>query len=150
MGTNACDDCWPGYVCIGNATKPNPTILKKDGGMICPAGFYCPKKSYTAIACPLATYNDEEGAGFLNMCRSCQEGEYGNIVGSTTCNKCAPGTTSSAGSTTCKCIGLNRKYIADQGKCVCLSGYEPVDGSAGNENGFTDCARMIYERCQPK
>jgi hypothetical protein len=24
---------------------------------------------------------------------------------------------------------LNRKYLAQVGQCVCLSGYEPVDGT---------------------
>jgi len=68
---------------MGGAKKPNPTDLKRDGGIICPKGFYCPRKTWSAIACPLATYNDKEGAGYLNMCRSCQEGEYGDTVGAT-------------------------------------------------------------------
>lgn len=68
----------------------------------------------------------------MNMCRSCQEGDYGDTVGAVTCKKCAPGTVSKAGSTTCTCIGLNRKFIADQNKCVCKTGYEPVDGNYTN------------------
>jgi hypothetical protein len=147
VGTNTCADCWAGYVCIEGATKPNPTNLLTEGGVICPKGFYCPKRAYSAIACPLATYNDQEGAGFLNLCRSCQEGEYGDTVGAIKCKTCAPGTTSKAGSTSCRCIGLNRKYIADTSSCVCNTGYEPVDSSKA-DNGLSDCAKIIYGNCE--
>jgi len=58
LGSNTCEDCWAGYVCVSAAKKPNPTDLKKEGGMVCPKGFYCPKKTWSAIACPLGTYND--------------------------------------------------------------------------------------------
>jgi len=82
----------------------------------------------------------------MNLCRSCQEGEYGDTVGAIKCKKCAPGTVSKAGSTSCQCVGLNRKYIAETGSCICMTGYEPVDSSKA-DNGLSDCARIIFDHC---
>jgi hypothetical protein len=50
-------------------------------------------------------------------------------VGQTECQACQGNTVADIGSTTCRCVGLNRKYLAQVGQCVCLSGYEPVDGT---------------------
>lgn len=54
---------------------------------------------------------------------------------------------SEVGSTSCQCAGLNRKYLAEKGKCVCMSGYEPVDGTSSLDDGFADCQLIIYPTC---
>lgn len=111
-GSNTCEDCWAGYVCQNAAKKPNP-VTAEEGGYICPKGFYCPVASTSPIACPLAHYSDEEGNGFANQCKPCPVDYFGIEVGATSCRKCAGGTVSDVGSTTCRCKGLNRKYLAD-------------------------------------
>ena len=146
-GTNTCEDCFAGFVCVNAATKPNPRDLEKDGGYECPAGFYCPVASTSPIACPLAHYSETTGNGFANQCKPCPENYFGIEVGATSCRKCAPGTISDVGSTSCRCKGLNRKYLADQGKCVCMTGFEPVLGTSELDDGFADCAEIVYPTC---
>lgn len=35
--------CSAGYVCYSGANTPNPTDAATYGGIVCPAGFYCPQ-----------------------------------------------------------------------------------------------------------
>ena len=81
------------------------------------------------------------------MCKPCPVNTFGNDVGQTSCTSCEEGTVSEIGSTTCKCAGLNRKYLADVKACVCLSGYESVDDSEDVGNGYSDCQKFVYNRC---
>eukprot|EP00826_Nyctotherus_ovalis_P005006 TRINITY_DN11111_c0_g1_i6.p1 TRINITY_DN11111_c0_g1~~TRINITY_DN11111_c0_g1_i6.p1 ORF type:complete len:223 (+),score=62.80 TRINITY_DN11111_c0_g1_i6:73-741(+) len=53
FGTNEFK-CLPGYVCLGQATIPNPT---SGTGYICPAGHYCPMGSSAEIKCEKGKYN---------------------------------------------------------------------------------------------
>ena len=39
--------------CVIGATTPTDTI--------CPRGHYCPTATYRPIACPIGTYNPDEG-----------------------------------------------------------------------------------------
>lgn len=87
-GTNTCEDCYAGYVCVEAATTPVPIDIEKDGGYKCPAGSYCPEASTTPIACPLAHYSEKQGAGFLNECNPCPANYFGVEVGATSCRKC--------------------------------------------------------------
>ena len=123
--STTCQNCFEGYVCTTNATQPNPTTPEQ-GGYICPAGSYCPEATTAPIACPIAHYSDQEGNGFLNQCKPCPENWFGVEVGATSCRKCEGATISDVGSITCRCQGLNRKYLADKKLCVCRTGYEPV------------------------
>ena len=118
-----------------------------EGGYPCPKGFYCPGGTYTAVACPIGYYGDQEALGFLNECKPCQPGYYGNKVGATECQKCQGATISDLGSSTCQCIGLNRKYLSEIGACVCKTGFTPIDGSSKNDDGYADCEKKIYENC---
>lgn len=68
-------------------------------------------------------------------------------MGQTECQACQGNTVAEIGSTTCRCVGLNRKYLAQVGQCVCLSGYDPVDDTASLADGFSDCQRIIYTAC---
>ena len=65
-GTQTCEDCYAGFVCVTAAKKPNPKDLATEGGYVCPAGFYCPVASTTPIACPLGHYSDTIGNGYAN------------------------------------------------------------------------------------
>jgi len=147
-GSNSCEDCYAGFVCEKGARKPNPRDRKVDGGYECPAGYYCPVASVTPIACPLGHYSETKGNGYANQCKPCPENFFGIEVGATSCRKCQGATVSDVGSTSCRCQGLNRKYLADQGKCVCRSGFEPVDGTRALDDGFADCSLIIYATCR--
>jgi len=71
-------------------------------------------------------------------------------VGATSCRQCKGSTISQPAAITCKCIGLNRKYLADEGACVCKTGYLPTDGTKADKDGFADCERKIYDACTPE
>ena len=120
----------------------------EDNGYSCPAGFYCTVASTTPIACPLGHYSDKVGNGYANQCEPCPANYFGIEVGATTCQPCQGSTISDVGSTSCRCKGLNRKYLAEKGKCVCMTGYEPVDGTNSFDDGFADCSLIIYPTCK--
>jgi len=84
---------------------------RSQGGEPCPAGYYCPTGSYVAIACPVGTYSNQKANGGLNLCLPCPANSFGNDVGLTQCTPCKGSTVSDIGSTTCRCVGLNRRYL---------------------------------------
>ena len=102
----------------------------------------------TPIACPLGHYSDEEGNGFANQCKPCPENYFGIEVGAKSCRACEGATVSDVGSISCRCQGLNRKYLAAAGKCTCMTGFEPVDGTNELDDGFSDCTTIIYPTCK--
>lgn len=110
--------------------------------------MYCLKGAVSGVACPVGTYSNQKGNGQLNDCNPCPINTFGNSVGQTECQACKGSTVSDRGSTTCKCVGLNRKYLSDVGQCVCISNYEPTDGSDSLADGFSDCQKNVYERCK--
>lgn len=112
---------------------------RNQGGEPCPAGYYCPTGSYVAIACPVGTYSNQKANGQLNLCLPCPANSFGNDVGLTQCTPCKGSTVSDIGSTTCRCVGLNRRYLTAIGQCVCVSGFTPTDGTVANVDGFSDC-----------
>ena len=146
-GSNTCETCYDGFICNQAAIKPNPRT-EAEGGYICPPGSYCPAGSTVPIACPLGKYSDKEGNGFANQCIDCPANYFSVNVGATSCEQCQGATISEEGSTSCRCQGLNRKYLADKGKCVCQTGYEPVDNTDPLDDGFADCTLIIYPSCQ--
>ena len=81
------------------------------------------------------------------QCEACEKNTYGDTVGATQCKPCKGSTISDYGATTCKCKGLNRKYLADIGSCICKTGYKPIDGSSSYSDGYADCERIVYEAC---
>ena len=64
-------NCHEGYVCIGNATAPNPT--ESTTGYPCIAGYYCPEGTSTPLLCLPGTYNPLTAQG---ECFECPEGFY--------------------------------------------------------------------------
>lgn len=105
------------------------------------------KGSTSGVACPVGTYSNTEGNGQLNQCKPCPVNTYNNDVGQTSCVPCEGTTVSDIGSTTCRCVGLNRKYLSSTGSCVCMSGYEPVDDSESTADGFSDCQKKVIQGC---
>ena len=134
-----CQPCDAGYICFSGATKARPTNPETDFGEICQAGYYCLKGSTSGVACPVGTFSNTEGNGQLNQCKPCPANTYNNEVGQTSCVPCEGTTVAEIGSTTCRCVGLNRKYLSSTGSCVCMSGFEPVDGTESTADGFSDC-----------
>lgn len=64
--------CESGYICLGSATKPNPT----DGttGNICAEGNYCLAGATSATNCPAGTYMHYKGAKAESECVACSAG----------------------------------------------------------------------------
>jgi hypothetical protein len=56
------DDCSAGFI------STNPFSSTPKCGKICPAGYYCPKATFTPIACPTGKYQPEPGARSPNNC----------------------------------------------------------------------------------
>lgn len=147
--SKTCLPCEAGYICFEGAKTSRPVDPATENGQICDAGFYCLKGSTSGIACPVGTYSNEKGNGQLNQCKPCPANTFGDSVGSTSCQPCRGNTVSDIGETTCRCVGLNRKYLSATGACVCLSGYEPTDETESLADGFSDCQKIIYNSCEP-
>ena len=84
----------------------------------------------------------------MNECKPCPENTFGIDVGAKECRPCQGSTRSEVGSTSCQCTGLNRKYLAEEGSCICMTGFEPVDGTDKLDDGFADCTEIIFPTCQ--
>ena len=64
----SCEDCTPGYVCLGMTNIDKPTSIEVHKGYKCPAGFYCPRGSYEEKPCPLGTFNKHKGKADIEDC----------------------------------------------------------------------------------
>jgi hypothetical protein len=49
------------------------------------------------------------------------------------------------GASTCRCAGLNRKFLSEVGSCVCKTGFQPIDPD--NDDPLSDCEKKIYDDC---
>jgi hypothetical protein len=127
-GTRTCEDCTPGYVCLGRTNTPTPISIDLHNGYKCPAGYYCPKGSYEERPCPVGTFNKHKGKGSLSDCIPCVEDYYNDLIGQPGCKKCGPTSFSDPGSLTCSCIGKNRRFVKSLGSCLCENSYKPKDG----------------------
>eukprot|EP00347_Sterkiella_histriomuscorum_P016022 403354791 len=146
QGKNQCNLCTPGYVCLGNTSTATPTSISLHGGYECPQGYYCPEGSYQTYACPRGSYGSKTKLTSQDDCTKCPSGQYSDVIALKSCKKCTGYTSSVEGSTSCSCIGSNRVYLAQTGKCVCKAGFEPADKTA-NENSDVDCVERIYDTC---
>lgn len=145
-GLNACVPCTQGYICLGNTSSSTPTDKILQGGYVCPLGYYCPTGSYAPIACPRGTFGSDLKLTQLSDCSQCSAGTYGDVIGLTTCKKCTGYTESIAGAFSCSCIGSNRVYLAQTGKCVCKTGFEPAEATSSDDSNV-DCTEKVYDTC---
>ena len=97
----SCEDCTPGYVCLGMTNTDKPISIQDNNGYRCPAGYYCPLGSYEEKPCPLGTFNKNKGKKSIEECLPCLEGYYNDLIGQSGCKKCGPTSYSSEGSVTC-------------------------------------------------
>jgi len=146
---NACMECDAGYVCTGKASTPTP-LYDYQGGYKCPNGYYCPKATSDKIACPVGTYNDQEGLSSPDSCISCAEGTYNNLEGQSGCFSCSATSKSQSGSKSCECEGKNRVFTTFDASCVCKNGYSYTDSAgqdASQADGNGDCEPIVFARC---
>ncbi|CDW71824.1 gcc2 and gcc3 domain-containing protein [Stylonychia lemnae] len=141
-----CMDCTPGYVCLGSTNVERPTSIEVNNGYICPPGHYCPLASYREVACPIATYNKYEGRDDITDCLPCKAGYYNDIIGQSGCKQCGPSSSSAEGSSTCSCIGKNRRFAKSIGACLCESGFKPKDGKSDSDS-IVDCEANNKQTC---
>lgn len=71
--------CLAGYYCTNGSEEANP--VGKSYGDECPAGHYCPEKSYQPTACPAGTYNPNTRSTNETACLSCDPGKFCNSTG---------------------------------------------------------------------
>jgi hypothetical protein len=71
-------ECWGGYVCVGNASVPDPATGTADQlaghGYPCPAGFFCPNGTSVEQPCPDGTFSAVLGAVTDAVCGPCPPG----------------------------------------------------------------------------
>lgn len=68
--------CAAGYFCKSSATTRYPLTLAPGKYGPCPAGYFCPEGTgdYTANACPIGTYSNQERAIDNTYCIPCPPG----------------------------------------------------------------------------
>jgi len=72
------DECWGGFVCVGNSSVPDPVLGSPDQvaghGYPCPAGFFCPNGTSLETPCPGGTFSSVVGASASHVCGPCPPG----------------------------------------------------------------------------
>eukprot|EP00606_Chrysophyceae_sp_TOSAG23-5_P001356 GSChrysophyteH2.ASY1.ANO1.1387.1 assembled CDS len=145
-----CTEGTPGYVFYGGTTGPTPLDVATENGEICPVGHYCPASSASPLPCPAGYYQPDTGASSLDSCLSCEANSYQFAVGSATCLVCSSSASSDTGATECQCVGNNRSFQPEDGRCICNPGYEFVDAefkTSSENDGAFDCQPVVYSRC---
>ena len=138
-----CLACLAGYYCALGAKTPS----------LCPSGSYCPANSQTPTPCPAGKLGQSMGLKALTDCSPCPVGYYcsqpGLIVPDGTCAAgvyCAPGSTSSSGSSVTPTVCSSGHYCVP-GLSVernCPSGtYNPSTG-AKDVSACIPCTKAFY------
>ncbi|KAL8273754.1 hypothetical protein Esti_002354 [Eimeria stiedai] len=148
-GMTECSPCTPGYVCHEGCNSAFPTDKERDNGFRCAPGTYCPKGSTEEILCPAGTYGLQAAASSVDGCFPCSPGTYNPDEGQTGCLLCGATATSHSRATTCYCKGTNRSFQAADSACVCLAGFQYMQGGLdfSNQDGTEPCQQTIYEEC---
>ena len=101
----------------------------------CPLGYSAGTAAPRCAACDAGKYNNNVVPWNTNLlCAQCVPGTYSDQIASTTCQECAPGSSSARGAVLCTlCDRGKYKIIAGDGICdSCLSGfYAEQAGSTG-------------------
>ena len=137
-------------MCLGATSSARPTDMRADNGYRCPKGHYCPTQSSIERACPVGTFNPDQGGTNVSACRQCGEDTYQNSKGKSACKTCSSSSyTDEKGSTACVCKGLNRAFQPSDGFCMCTPGFVFFDDSFSQSvgDGSVDCQPQVYTRC---
>jgi len=59
---------------------------------------------------------------------------------------CGPTSNAALKSTTCQCIGNNRRFLKTIGACLCAVGFKRLDGRP-DEDSIENCERIVYQAC---
>jgi len=115
--TRICEPCPPGYFCTGGSVIGETPIFNSS---ICPVGHYCPISSSEPIACPEGSYNNLEQQDSDAACLPCPLHTYTYVPAQAACLNCSSGaSTSSVGSSSCICAGMNRQFqVSSSQQCV--------------------------------
>lgn len=117
---------------------------------ICPPGYYCPIQSPTPVPCPAGTYNPANGTSAPDACIACPQNTFSSLTGQSQCRDCGVTSTAANGSTTCTCMGANRRFTPGDGTCVCAPMYESRNGETvlpPQTDGAADCRPKVYQHC---
>jgi hypothetical protein len=156
-----CEVCFAGYLCFGNTsmhlfgtTRGDPQDISKDGGQVCPAGFYCPSGAFESTPCPRGTYNAVPGSENLTSCVTCPLNFFNNRTGQAACQPCGSTSYSADDRTECLCKGSNRVFQPSDSACRCAFGYAIYDGNGnpteeGYSDGVANCDVRTLVRCSP-
>jgi hypothetical protein len=71
--------CTAGYFCVGGTNTSTPQRGYGAGNWtsgVCPRGYYCDMGSATPAACPVGSFNENEGGISSSACTSCTAGQY--------------------------------------------------------------------------
>ncbi|PIK35709.1 hypothetical protein BSL78_27465 [Apostichopus japonicus] len=73
-GESSCKECPQGYFCDNTV---EPVVLNNDTTR-CPSGHYCPPGTRydTEYPCPIGTFNNLTGLGYISQCSPCLGGYY--------------------------------------------------------------------------
>ena len=145
-----CKPCTAGYVCHEGCKSKHPTDVAVDKGYQCPKGHYCETGSKLPTPCPAGSFNPFPVSGNHTDCRLCSADLYQHLEGQSECFSCSTSSMSTPGSTTCKCLGLNRAFQTSDGFCICQPGYEFYDENfqrQSDEDGDVDCQPVVFDRC---
>ena len=61
-------ECWPGFYCDWGSSRPDQSL--------CPAGFFCPRGTPSALACPAGTFSATPGITHQDNCTVCPAAYY--------------------------------------------------------------------------
>ncbi|KAM8904697.1 uncharacterized protein AB9W97_008232 isoform 6-T6 [Spinachia spinachia] len=140
--TLQCLPCPPGYFC-----SPGTADYKNSP---CPLGYRCPGGAAQPIACPPGFFGNTTHAETLRDCHLCPAGTFNHLLAQKACFPCGSSSTSTAGSSSCTCIGKNRAFQHSDGSCLCRTGfifYNELDFKSFTSDSELDCQPEVNRRC---
>ncbi|KAA8594284.1 hypothetical protein FQN60_005118, partial [Etheostoma spectabile] len=137
-----CLPCPPGYFCPPgtNHYKSNPCLL----------GYVCPMGTTQLIPCPPGTFGIRIHAETMADCHPCPAGTFNHLPAQKACFPCGSSSTSTAGSSSCTCLGKNRAFQHSDGSCLCRTGfifYNELDFKSSTSDSELDCQPEANRRC---
>ena len=148
-GTEKCEPCEAGYICLGETIARYPLVKEEDNGYECPVGHYCPSQIAAPIECPQGTYRAQKLGKKESDCLPCPTNTYNDLMGQKQCTLCGSSAVSLPGSTTCECIGKYREFNKGDASCRCIPMFEyTAEGvTSRTEDSSDDCTPIAYDIC---